>query len=561
MKQANPRYQVMPGLLVFMGLLAACVSLTKVKPGSTSQPTGASSAVSGAYLATVTSPTASESPYPGPLASPTSTTTPAGTPYPGPAKTATQTPPGSAPAPTATFSGSATPVPTPTPLPTWAPNVTLPPTVIPTQMILPMPAIGVETTDRLTPKLLSRMAEANVTWMRRNAYLWSEVEPVEGERNWEAMSDLESQIQEASAQGIHVILQVRSTPPWAQKVPGYFCGPILLGRMDAFANFMRDLVARLSVPPYNVKYWELGNEPDVAPSQVSPDNIFGCWGDPNDEFFGGSYYAKMLKAVYPAIKEADPDAKVLIGGLLLDCDPRNPPSGKTANDCKSSWFLKGILEGGGASYFDIVSYHGYPFYWDSLQADIHHPIWEKSGGVTLGKAAFIREVLNSYDIDKPVMLTEVSLICPEWNPTHCNPPGEDFYQAQADYVVEMFTRTWAYGLKGAIWYQLEGPGWRYGSLLDNNQEPKPDFQSFQFFNKEMQEAEYIQLVKNYPPLAGYEFRKPDKLVWILWSYDEKTYSISLPAKVLNVYDEFGNDIIPAGSEISVNHPIYVEIEP
>ncbi len=421
-----------------------------------------------------------------------------------------------------------------------------------------MPAIGVEFTGRLSSKLLNRMAEANITWARRNAYLWSEVEPVEGERRWDAMSTLENDLISASAQGIQVILQVRSTPSWAQKVPGYLCGPVRAGKLDAFANFMRDLVSRLSIPPYNVKFWELGNEPDIDPSMVAPDNIFGCWGDMNDEFYGGGYYARMLKAVYPVIKEADPEAQVLNGGLLLDCDPRNPPTGK---DCKSALFLKGILENGGADYFDILSYHGYPYYWDSLQQDIHHPNWEKAGGVTLGKAAFIRETLNSYNIDKPIMLTEASLICPEWNPKRCNPPGNDFFTAQADYVVWLYVRSWAFGLKGVFWYQLEGPGWRYGSLLDNQQDPKPDFQALQFLNRELQDAEYIQQVKDYPQLAGYEFRKTDRIVWVLWSFDEKTYTVSLPAKVLKIYDKFGNEIIPIEEAVSIDHPVYIEIEP
>jgi hypothetical protein len=45
--------------------------------------------------------------------------------------------------------------------------------------------------------------------------------------------------------------------------------------------------------------------------------------DPVTLNFGGEYYGNMLKIVYPAIKSADPQAQVLVGGLLLDCDPVN----------------------------------------------------------------------------------------------------------------------------------------------------------------------------------------------------------------------------------------------
>ena len=46
--------------------------------------------------------------------------------------------------------------------------------------------------------------------------------------------------------------------------------------------------------------------------------MFGCWDDPEDAYYGGEYYAEMLKVVYPVIKEADPEAKVLFGGLLYE---------------------------------------------------------------------------------------------------------------------------------------------------------------------------------------------------------------------------------------------------
>ena len=63
--------------------------------------------------------------------------------------------------------------------------------------------------------------------------------------------------------------------------------------LDAFAGFMRDLVARYSVPPYNIKYWEIWNEEDVDPSLVGPTSGFGCWGDATDPYYGGGGYAEF----------------------------------------------------------------------------------------------------------------------------------------------------------------------------------------------------------------------------------------------------------------------------
>ncbi len=88
-------------------------------------------------------------------------------------------------------------------------------------------------------------------------------------------------------------------------------------------------------------------------------SVFGCWGNPNDPYYGGGYYAELLKRAYPAAKAANPQAIVMNGGLLLDCDPRYPPPGK---DCLPAQFLEGMLRNQGAAYFDILAFHGYPYY-------------------------------------------------------------------------------------------------------------------------------------------------------------------------------------------------------
>ena len=67
---------------------------------------------------------------------------------------------------------------------------------------------------------------------------------------------------------------------------------------------MAEAVERYSAPPYNVIYWEVGNEPDIDPSLVDGDEIYGCWGDKTDAYYGGGYYAEVLKQVYPAVKKA-----------------------------------------------------------------------------------------------------------------------------------------------------------------------------------------------------------------------------------------------------------------
>jgi hypothetical protein len=438
--------------------------------------------------------------------------------------------------------------------PTKTPTVYSTPVVV--NYPVQMPMIGVETHDLTKIGRLDQIQSTGVHWIRYNGLLWSTVESIEGERNWEAVAQFERGLREVSSRGIKIILVVRSTPIWAEELIGNYCGPVRSEKFDAFAKFMGDLVARYSIPPYNIKYWEIGNEPDIDPGLVPPDSQMGCWGNDQDAYYGGGYYGEMLKKVYPTIKVVDPEAQVMIGGLLLDCDPTNPPSGK---DCKSSLFLEGILEYGGAPYFDIVSFHGYPFYNGTLQSDENYPGWEERGGVVMGKINFLREELVKFGITKPLMHTESALLCPEWNKLLCNPPVDDFYEKQADYLVRLFIRNWAAGIIGTIWYQYEGPGWRSSGLVNSDGSPRPASTALKYLTNELDQSIFNRAVTQYLYLQGYEFIKYGMNVWVLWAADEKMHTIELPNNTLNVYDKYGNPIIPEDRKISVLSPIYVEL--
>lgn len=204
---------------------------------------------------------------------------------------------------------------------------------------------------------LDKVGSATASYIRVNALDWALVEPTPGERRWEATS-IEAALKQASEMNLKVVLIIRGTPTWAQKTPGSVCGPVKADKLQAYANFVREAVARYSAPPYNVKFWEIGNEPDAPVNSVHV--VWGCWGDSKDYYYGAAYYTSMLKLVYPQIKAADPQAQVLLGGLLANCDPVRPPSGQ---NCSSSRFFEGVLRNGGAKFFDGVSFHTYEYYY------------------------------------------------------------------------------------------------------------------------------------------------------------------------------------------------------
>jgi hypothetical protein len=408
----------------------------------------------------------------------------------------------------------------------------------------------------LTARKIDTAKAAKVSWVRYFTFSWASIEPARTATpsyNWSTVD--EQGLINAAANNLEVVATVKFTPSWAQKYPGVSCGPMAASYFDEFAQFMSNLVARYSVPPYNVRYWEIGNEVDVDPDLVSPDHIFGCWGDEDNYYYGGGYFGDMLSYVYPAMKAVDSTVTVLIGGLLLDCDPTNPPPGLT---CKSSRFLEGILRNGGGNYFDVVSFHTYPLYNQGQIIEIA-PRWGARGGVLMGKISFLREVMANYGVNKPLMITEASLVCPTWS-SECNPVSNGFLEAQADYVTWLYLRGWAENIMGVVWYTLEDSDWQSSGLFSSNV-PKPAYYAYQFSATELEDATMVGPLSQYPGLMGYEFRAPGKRIWVLWSPSRTNSVITLPGGILNVFDKYGVPSTPIPSQITVNSPVYIEISP
>jgi hypothetical protein len=419
------------------------------------------------------------------------------------------------------------------------------------------PTFGVQMSAIDNAHGLQQAVEGGVHWVRYEGFQWDQIEPlrtIPASYDWQTVD--EESLSTAYANNLTLLAEVLYAPQWAQKYWGSACGPIDPGQLDRYAAFLEALVRRYKDPPYNVKYWELGNEPDVKVSyQRRP---YGCWGESGQDTFGGEAYGEMLKVAYPAIKAADPQAKVLIGGLLLDCDPTHPPAGQS---CASARFLEGILDAGAGDAFDIVSFHGYA-HWDGVHAvDEDNPYWQDRGGVVLGKAHYLREVMQRYGVDKPLMHTEGSLIYSEDKGGGWTPPGATFYDAQADYVVRLYVRNWANGIDATIWFTFEGPGWRYGSLLDAQQAPKPAYDAFQFLTRELGGAWFDGPLTVGSDLEGYAFATLDKQIWVLWPPQRSTRTLALPPGVTRVYDKLGREITPPGSTLSVTGPVYIEIAP
>jgi hypothetical protein len=452
------------------------------------------------------------------------------------------------PAPTAALT------PTGTPLPVEPADGALPDVPSPGQIS------GIEINPGQAEIELPWVQQAGAAWVRVNALRWSDVEQVEGQRNWSAIAPLEELMVSASEQGFQTIMIVRSTPSWARKVPGSACGPIRADKFQAFADFMTDLVNRYSVPPYNVSYWEIWNEPDIDPSSVKSDSIFGCWGDKSDLFNGGQFYGNLLKAIYPQIKSAKQDVKIMVGGLLLDCDPIHPPewppnSGQI-KDCTAARFLEGVLESGAGDSFDAISFHAYDYYGEKLGAYGNlnwNSTWETTGPVVIAKVAYVQGLLERLGLKKELFNTENAMICGS-SQAICS--TEEFELTKAYYAAFSMGAARMLGLNANVWYSTTG--WRSSGLFGASYQPLPVYESYRFSIQVLDQAAFRRVIDDYPGLSGYEFERDGTRIWLIWSLEGAGKTIRLPELPEAVFDVFGTSQPPAQDLTVTLAPIYLE---
>jgi len=175
---------------------------------------------------------------------------------------------------------------------------------------------------------------------------------------------------DAQAAGIHVIVNVDSSPCWASSAPASLlaqCSPKTHTVANTYppsdpadyGRFVAFLAQRYAAQLAAIEVW---NEPDQA----------------NEFYFGGSnkaqHYAALLRGAYPAVKLANPPMPVLGGSIV------------GANGV----FLKALYAAGIKGFYDGLSVHFYTLTLAALRATHevqlangdHTPLWLNEFGWT-----------------------------------------------------------------------------------------------------------------------------------------------------------------------------------
>jgi hypothetical protein len=215
-----------------------------------------------------------------------------------------------------------------------------------------------------------------------------------------------------------------------------------------------------------VNYFEFFNEPDARPAP----NNGGRWGH------NAAEYAQMLQAVYPVVKAANPNAKVLFGGVAHDFFE------ETGGPFVRS-FINDVLEAGGGNFFDIMNFHQYTAF---------APNWTSGKGPGLiEKTAAIRQILAAHGLNKPIFITEAG-----WhNNSNTSPASSD--EEQKRHVVALYVQSMAANVDLLIWWPFIdiGPTYQYDMGLITFPAPrqrKPAFYVFKTLIDEMRAAQFVR---------------------------------------------------------------------
>jgi hypothetical protein len=393
--------------------------------------------------------------------------------------------------------------------------------------------------DEPFPALLEALRESGAGWARvRINWAWIEPDPPqEGQPPYYVWGPYhDEKLRLVAETGVRLIATVEHVPDWAADTP---CAPIYPDRLDDFARFLTDLVTRYSQPPYDIKHWELINEPDGTWSNLWQGGL-GCWGHDGDR------YAQMLAVAYPVIKGADPEATVLMGGVAHDWFTEyGGPFYR--------YFPDDVMAVGGGDYVDAVSFHYFPDWhaewerWDPDSLDrqmgwLPAPtcgdlfdgqgvVYEAWGKDLIAKTTHFRDRLRTcFGVDKPVWVTELA--------EHGYAGDPDSLAQQARYVIQGYVRGLAAGVENITWYALTTPNDSYEQgLLFDDWTPKPGFYAYRTLTSELAGYAYARTL-DVGGVEGYVFRNPcDQEKVVAWG---SGWLILEPAGRLRVVDREGS---------------------
>lgn len=231
-----------------------------------------------------------------------------------------------------------------------------------------------------TPTVQQWMKETGATYIRASVN-WSSWQP--SKNSPIDLRGLDSYMQTMIDGGMTPVVYVTGAPPDVSTYPG---GPynLVTGDTTYISQFMRALVSRYNggtlvngrlLP--RIDWWQMYNEPDSL--------VVGT------DSWDATSYADMLRAVYPSIKEANPNAKLIFGVAAEN-------TGTFAMDFTNRVLAR--LKQYSAQGFDALDLHYYPAWHSSWDSPSANDYW------LTAKVNHFRSLLRNYGFSTPIVMTE-----------------------------------------------------------------------------------------------------------------------------------------------------------
>lgn len=290
----------------------------------------------------------------------------------------------------------------------------------------------------------------------RDRFRWREIEPEKGAFR-PGRYETSARIQHEAGLSVYQIFH--DCPPWAS------------GKRDSrypsenpsdMGDFFRRMVSHFKD---RVTYWEIWNEPDI------------------DVFYLGTpeQYAACLKEAYRQIKQADPDAKVLL------CSFSQPPGN----------FAERVLRAGIADSFDIynIHYYGYP------------------QGVEVRLKSH-RQLMEKHGVRKPIWITEMG-------DQHAEGKGDHpTLRAEATYLVKAYVYGLANGAERFFYFifsHYPERGRVFGTV-NRDFTPRPAYVALCNLTYMLGEGKFVRKVDALPEgVECHQFRDGDQVVDVFWA--------------------------------------------
>ncbi|MDP8922721.1 MAG: hypothetical protein M3O34_07575 [Chloroflexota bacterium] len=292
----------------------------------------------------------------------------------------------------------------------------------------------------------------------RVIFPWSLIQK-DGPNSWTELYYTDEAIKAQVRRGVTMAGVMIYTPQWASINPTYGRPVDKPQGLDlpyndprnTWGQFVRKLAARHKG---TVDHWYVWNEPDMFSMEIRY-----TWDSSYED------YAQLLKVAYLNIKEVNPDAKVITGGLAYwwDKEHERPP------------YLGPLIEvlkndpeaARNNHYFDIVSTHTYA-----------NPL------NSFAQPLIMREILELRGIKKPIWISESNVI-PFDDPANPLPAGymRASLSQQASYIVQAMAMAVAanverYAVYKATDEKAENDIELWG-LLRNDLTAKPSYVAYQ----------------------------------------------------------------------------------